>query len=312
MEVLLLILKIIGICLLALLGLFLFLILSIIFIPVRYRIRGRGETPGIVETDAVFSWFLHIIHARVRYDGGGTKIRIRIFGIPISLGKGKKKEKKRKGKKRKPDKTVVNTEENTAEVHDGEEIDHTQESSAEAFKEELTETVQIPIIDEGKSLKEKKDAEASEKKYSKKRTVKKKFSIKEKIKDLKIKIFHWKEQLGNIKSIILEETNRNAVGILFREFKFLMKHYMPRKVSGELMFGMEDPAATGQVLGIISMLPFWYRYKISVMPDFTAEHFYVKGTFDMKGRIRSIHLLVSGIRFIKNKDIRKLIKQIRR
>ena len=51
--------------------------------------------------------------------------------------------------------------------------------------------------------------------------------------------------------------------------------------------------------------------KISVIPDFTAEGFYARGELFLKGHIRSAHLLASGMRLIKNKDIRKLINQIR-
>lgn len=351
MEVLFLILKIIGICLLVLLGLCLFLVLSVVFIPVRYRIRGKGETPKSIEADAVFSWFLHIIHCRIHYDEKGFFLKFRIFGIPISLGK--KEEKKKKPKEQKTQKKQSQNqkrgskEEKFSEIRDssmtieskkqreteesGEKVNaeetesilETTESEETANIEDITELVET--VDSEEIIKESnKDKQKQNSKMEKKPDLtddsrgflssfrQKLDKIKNIFKNLKKKFLQLKEQLGNIKSILSEETNRNALAAIFREMKYLMRHYSPRKAVGELQFGMEDPADTGQVLGIISLLPFWYRYKISVTPDFTAEESYAKGELSMKGHIRSIHLFLSGIRLIKNKDIRKLINQIRK
>ena len=296
MEILFLILKIIGICFLVFIGIVLFLILSVIFIPVRYRIRGKGDTAENLKIDFVFGWFLHLIHGRFQYNEEGVKFRLRIFGIPISLEKKPKKKKEPKGKT------------------SSEAVETLQEVKTSQEKEVETE-----IIETEKKLEEKKTQEetaiieeTNSCRNHKKRYFKGIGSIKQKFKNLKQKLIRLKEQLGNIKSILSEETNRNAVVFLFQEFKYLMKHFSPRKASGEVQYGMEDPADTGQVLGIISLFPFWYRYKISVIPDFTAENVYVKGKLTMKGHIRSVHVLISGIRIIKNKDIRKVINQIRK
>lgn len=332
MEVLFLILKIIGICLLVLLGLCLFLVLSVVFIPVRYRIRGKGETPKSIEADAVFSWFLHIIHCRIHYDEKGFFLKFRIFGIPISLGK--KEEKKKEPKEQKKQKKQSQNpkrgskEEKFSEIRDssmtieskkqreteesGEKVNaeetesilETTESEETANIEEITELVGT-VDSEEKNLTD--DSRGFLSSFSQKLD-----KIKNIFKNLKKKFLQLKEQLGNIKSILSEETNRNALAAIFQEMKYLMRHYSPRKAVGELQFGMGDPADTGQVLGIISLLPFWYRYKISVTPDFAAEESYAKGELSMKGHIRSIHLFLSGIRLIKNKDIRKLINQIRK
>lgn len=332
MEVLFLILKIIGICLLVLLGLCLFLVLSVVFIPVRYRIRGKGETPKSIEADAVFSWFLHIIHCRIHYDEKGFFLKFRIFGVPISLGK--KEEKKKKPKQQKKQKKQSQNpkhgskEENFSEIKDssmtteskkqreteesGEKVNaeetesilETTEPEETANIEEITELVGT-VDSEEKNLTD--DSRGFLSSFRQKLD-----KIKNIFKNLKKKFLQLKEQLGNIKSILSEETNRNALAAIFQEMKYLMRHYSPRKAVGELQFGMEDPADTGQVLGIISLLPFWYRYKISVTPDFAAEKSYAKGELSMKGHIRSIHLFLSGIRLIKNKDIRKLINQIRK
>lgn len=308
MEVLFLIFKIIGICLLVLLGLCLFLVLSVVFIPVRYRIRGKGETPKRIDADAVLSWFLHIIHCRIHYDEKGFFFKFRIFGIPINLGKKEKKKRQRKRKKQKEqpqNRKHGSKEEVTANIEDITELVEPVEA------EEIIKESNKDKQEQNSKMEKKSDLTDDSKGFlsSFRQEIDK---IKNIFKNLKKKFLQLKEQLGNIKSILSEETNRNALAAIFREMKYLMRHYSPRKAAGELQFGMEDPANTGQVLGIISLLPFWHRYKISVTPDFAAEESYAKGELSMKGHIRSIHLFLSGIRLIKNKDIRKLINQIRK
>lgn len=284
MEVLFLILKIIGIGLLVLLGIFLFIVCSLVFVPVRYRIRGKGEVPKEFEGDMVFSWFLHLIHCRIRYDNNDLKYKLRIFGIPINLGK-EKKPKRRKEKQRVNDLEMAEVQEEPEEL------------MAETFSEEADNT---------------SEADVTAGKRKKRQKPKRKGWLKRKIQQLKRSFLNLKEQLHDIKSIISEETNKRAVSALIQEMKYLLKHYSPRKALGELQYGMEDPAQTGEILGVVSIFPFWYRYKISVIPDFTAESFYAKGHLLLRGRIRSFHLLVSGVRLIRNKDIRKLISQIRK
>lgn len=329
MEIVFLILKIIGICLLAFIGICLFLICSVIFIPVRYRIKGKGEVPKELETDAVFSWFLHIIHARIHYTSDGLRFSIRIFGIPLHFGKEKKpKKKKIKNSKqqtenRKQTKESANSniqqkaetyeikEEKSGVQKETEIYDKTEESDdiqkdtekKKMIKEKSGRQSEADVVEETVQPKKKKNTWWSRWSISK---------MKERCKRFWEKLKHIKKQFTDIKSIISEETNRNAVTALFQELKYLMKHYAPRKASGELLFGTDDPATTGEILGGISLIPFWHRYKISVIPDFTTEELYAKGHISLKGHMRNVHILLSGIRLIKNKDIRKLFNQIRR
>ena len=302
MEVLFLILKIIGICLLVLLGIFLFLVLSIMFVPVRYRIRGKGEIPKPFETEIRFRWFFHIIYGRVWYGEEGAGFKVRLFGIPLRLGSKKDKKSSKKTKTRKKTKPKEKSEiQKEAEPIQKSEI---QEEAEPIQKSEIPEETEL--------IERLEDSEKSKDSGESKSFGAYKNIFRQKIDKIKYKFIQLKEQLGNIKIILSEETNRNAVAALFREFKYIMKHYTPRNAFGELQFGTDDPANTGQILGIVSLFPFWHRYKISVTPDFAAESIYAKGELFVKGHIRSVHLLISGIRLIKNKDIRKLINQIRK
>lgn len=129
--------------------------------------------------------------------------------------------------------------------------------------------------------------------------------------DVKTRTDAAKGQIGNIKSMILEETNQKAFICLLQEVRCLLRHYLPGKVTGTLRFSMGRPDQTGKALGAISLLPFWARSKLVVMPDFTSESFYMKGILYITGHVRFLHALISGIRLIKDRNVRKLIANIR-
>lgn len=272
------------------------------FVPVRYRIRGKGEIPKPFETEIRFRWFFHIIYGRVWYGEEGAGFKVRLFGIPLRLGSKKSKKSSEKTKTRKKTKPKEKSE--IREEAEPKEKSEIQEETEPIEKSEIREETEL--------IERLEDSEKSKDSGESKSFEEHKNIFHQKVNKIKYKFIQLKEQLGNIKIILSEETNRNAAATLFREFKYIMKHYTPRNAFGELQFGTDDPANTGQILGIVSLFPFWHRYKISVTPDFAAESIYAKGELFVKGHIRSVHLLISGIRLIKNKDIRKLINQIRK
>ena len=111
--------------------------------------------------------------------------------------------------------------------------------------------------------------------------------------------------------MIFEETSKHAFLHIFKEFKCILRHFFPRKVSGTLAFGLKDPALTGQILGAFCLIPFWANYHIDLKPDFQTEHPYVKGELSMKGHIRCCHTLLIAVRLIKDKNIKTWIKKFR-
>ena len=107
--------------------------------------------------------------------------------------------------------------------------------------------------------------------------------------------------------IIGDERNRQSFGLIWKELKMLLIRYGPRKIRADVEFGTADPALTGQVLGVLSMLPFIYRKGISIRPDFNAEQLYLTGTADIRGRIQVCHLLGSLFRLYKDQNVKRLL-----
>lgn len=82
MHIVLLILKIIGIILLVVLGILLFLVLALLFVPLRYKVRGEWSEEA--KAQARVHWLLHILSFRADYDREkGLLMKLRIFGIPF-------------------------------------------------------------------------------------------------------------------------------------------------------------------------------------------------------------------------------------
>ena len=88
-SVLLTLLKIIGIVLLSLLGLFLVLLLIVLFVPVRYRIKGYYKDEFVCH--GKITWLLHLVSVSIDYDKEAATA-IRIFGIDISSFLNKKEK----------------------------------------------------------------------------------------------------------------------------------------------------------------------------------------------------------------------------
>jgi hypothetical protein len=108
-----------------------------------------------------------------------------------------------------------------------------------------------------------------------------------------------------------DEGNRRALSHVLSEFAYLLRHFGPRKVKGELSFSLGDPANTGYATAALSLCPFVYN-GCGIYPDFASEKPYVLGQLDVRGHVRLIHALHSGLGLLLDKDIRKLIHKVRK
>ena len=324
MSVILLILKIIGWILLTLLALFLLIVFLVLFVPVRYRTEGSIEEN--IRVQGKVHWLLHILSFGFSYNEDGFSYTLRLFGKRISLGE------KLEDEEEEPDADSTDPAVHETEEKDGHAVlsdSEVQQPKAEDGNAVLLDSkVQQPKAEDGNAvlldskvqqqdtgskdrieLQEKDSSvkempEAGEQKISAKfsnigKTIK---GIREKISDL----FH---QTEKIKAALTDEHNRNSVSVIWRELKYLLKHSRFRKIDTELNFALWEPSATGQALGVLAMFPSVYQYDIGIYPDFEADKTYVKGTFLVKGHIRVVHVLISGIRMLKERDIRNLIKK---
>ena len=109
-------------------------------------------------------------------------------------------------------------------------------------------------------------------------------------------------------SYLREQELISAVWVKLQVFLLRIR---PRKLSGHLKFGLSNPADTGQILGVIAMVPLFYQTELQIEPDFEAEDNYVQGQVYVKGHICCIHLVILIIRLLRDEKIRTLIRTIR-
>lgn len=296
MTVLLSILKILGIILLCILGLLVLLIMLLLFAPVSYRIRGetrQGQTTLKVHG----AWCLMALRFSFLMEQGKQLAVLKIFGIKAwkypSDEKSKQKVAKKKVKKKPKKKSGEKS-------HKEPEKDLEQNPPA-VMQEEQTE----------KQHEQKRQKKTHKKKFVSvfgkiSRTIR---SIVEKIKAIPQKAKNIGSKIKKVNQWIQDEQNRSAVRFALGKVIGLLKKYGPKHMKADVTYGMEDPAATGQVLAVLSVLPFLYYDKVSIMPDFEAERFYIEGSWDIKGRIQVIHLLKAAIQIWRNPDVKHFIKQ---
>lgn len=306
MSILLTILKVLGILLLILLGVALALILAVLFVPIRYRIEGAYEDTYHLRVRA--GWLLSLLFFHYELEEEKQGGRLRLFGIPIL---------------RFGDEDYNGKEEASAEKEEEPKEEELTEETALALQEKEqdaindTEANSSPAKTDREQKKTRQSAQTAEKPQKwrlKKRSGSKKKS-KSKIswiQKAKAKLRTVLTKCNELRKLIFTEENKTSASLVLREIRYLFRHYGFRKVSGEVQFSAGDPALTGECLGFISMFPFFYRDKRTLIPDFLSEEFYIKGHGKATGKVRMIHLIRSILHIWQDKNIRGLIHQIRK
>lgn len=304
-AVLLTILKIIGIVLLVILGILLFLLAVLLFVPVRYSVKGTVDNN--ITAEGKISWLCSILRYDFTFQEQELNGKVRIFGF--------RPKKKEKVSEEELEEVVV------PEVKDGVEevvsdlVSTTVEEDDSEKNSIEPEQNQKADSDTGKqNVKSSRKSSQPSRKNIFVRMWGKIKSFMKKIKHFFISIqkrlISFKDFVTKLKEIVTDTKNQYAVRRLWEELLYLLKHFGFRKIHTELTFALADPALTGQVLGVLCMMPFLYQYDFHISPDFESESYYIRGSYDVKGRIQLIFLLVTAIRLLADKDIRSFLKKL--
>ncbi len=92
--------------------------------------------------------------------------------------------------------------------------------------------------------------------------------------------------------------------------KFLFK-CRPRKIRGQIEFGFADPSTTGQITGLIAVLPMIYQTDLKVTPDFETDETFIRGDVHAAGHMRMTAVIVLAVALIKQKAVRAFIGALR-
>ena len=125
-------------------------------------------------------------------------------------------------------------------------------------------------------------------------------------KSKKFKSFYNKKQKSfrYLKKMLNDEQNKSAADFIYKGLIKAIKHYIPKKCTGQINFGFEDPASTGRVLMYLGLIYPLIPRKLIINPGYEESYFY--GNIKFSGRIRVIHIAVYALKLLLRKDTRRL------
>lgn len=135
-----------------------------------------------------------------------------------------------------------------------------------------------------------------------------------KLKRLKAKLETYKEAAAALwklltakKEILVKyltkERTKRVGKLLWKYLKKIVLHILPRKLSGNVIFGSGDPELTGKISAGAAMLYILYGNYLQFEPDFEEKR--VEGDVLVSGRIRLGVLAWYALRVWFNKDFKK-------
>ena len=329
LHILLFILKIIGILLLSILGLILLILALVLLVPVRYRAVLQMRTIAEYSADGKVSWLFGLICLTGGYDGEQVKLDIRIFGHSLLH---KKPEKQKKRRKKPPQRQTgeqpavreIKAEKENIEPENTECMPFVEQAGPK--QDEKTSVQEISDTEDGGA--DADEAERTSGTHEKNHVWQKlrngfmrlsrlPSQIRQKVssightwKNLSKRKDHLQSTVEKYHSFWNRTCTQAAKDHILKEVKYLLRHILPEKLEGILTFGFEDPATTGQVLGILCVLAVFTGNHLEVNGNF--EEKMLEGDVSIKGHIRLCHIAKSAISLLIDKNIRKTIKEFRR
>lgn len=325
------ILKVIGLVLLFLLLLILLLLALVLLVPIRYAGAGhKGEEKSDYAAHVDVRWLLHSVQLHAGLTPAGLTYYLRVLCFrPLdsrppdtppanasdeSLSQSEGTTAPDDSVVHASDKVPSESEENTPsdetlsdagedsvvrdENTDAAEIQPSEdekppedgvtvpESKAESAESAAAQTA------EADSIELKNAAEAPKKKK------RKKSSFADRIKRIC-------EKVSLLRAAVEDEENQKAFRLLISRVKYLLHHLRFRRFEGRLVFGFDDPAMMGRILGVLSLFYPLYGESFTITPAF--DHTLFEGEIALKGHVRLIHILIAAIQLMMNKKIRGLV-----
>lgn len=328
LHIILTILKIIGILILIVLALFLVMIGVVLFVPIRYRAKGKKDEEGFFVKAEVY-WLLHLFRIKAVYpEPGRIIVKVLCFTVYDS-GKEKtkkpQKEKSAKKKKVKEQTTAVKKKEKTirkeASIDKKEEALKETNVKTQAEKQAGTQTEKKAEKQSETQTEEQAETQAGTEKGKIGQVIDRIKEILQKVLDI-IKNIRYtiarfcdkiKEIWANIQYYIevfqAEETKR-AFFMCKQQLYKIWKNIRPTKCKAELKIGTGEPDTTGYILALHGMLYPLIGNNVMIEPDF--ENQVIEGSFFVKGRITIFVLICAAVKLYFDEDIRHFLKRFKR
>ena len=112
-----------------------------------------------------------------------------------------------------------------------------------------------------------------------------------------------------ITDFFFDDRTQDAIHLLFGKTGNLLGHIRPRKLSGYLDFGFDDPSITGRVLGVLSVFLPQVGKTFDINPDFEKSH--LECDITSSGRIYLFYLIYIAASTYFNKNIKYVIRYVK-
>lgn len=285
------VLAIIGKVLLFLLLLILVLLLLVLFVPIRYEAHGAVDDPeGGEKFDGEkirselsgsfhFSWLFHAVSGGISYpENPDFVIRVLFFRIHLS---GKKQDRKKKEEEKPDNEAQRQLDQDLAEKK---KKGSRKETGTEKQPESRWESFLSKLEDLPDSIPDRLDKleEKAEKK----------------LRDLS---FYW--------NLVEDPAAQDAVGRAVHTVVCVLAKILPKDWSISGTAGLGDPAATGQLLAVSSVLYPITGGHVFLTPEFSLFRLDLRAY--AKGKIRLASVAAAAVKLFTDRDLKRLIRRIR-
>lgn len=321
-HILFMILKALGILLLVLLFLVLLIVCTVLFLPFCYRAQVLKEEEGFacVKASGRVSWLFGAVALTASYEEQKPEAQILLFGASLETWKQRLK------KIRRGEASVPRTEEN--ETENAPEAEKTAEQKAPDQKEKqqkVTAQKEQPEQEQEPDAPKKSILErffgrieylpekllnlASRLLQTAFRLLELPFRLLEKLEQKIQAGRRLKRKWESVKKFFRSKMFREALLHAKKEVLYFLKKAAPKKVTGTVRFGFDDPALTGETLGILGMIYGKLPKDLSIQPDFEQE--ILRGDVRMKGSFQAVTAAGIALRLFRDQNLRKTIRHFK-
>ena len=321
-HILLMILKALGILFLVLLFLVLLIVCTVLFLPFCYRAQVLKEEEGFacVKASGRVSWLFGAVALTASYEEQKPEAQILLFGASLETWK------RRLKKIRRGEASVSRTEEN--ETENALEAEKTAEQKAPDQKEK-----QQKVTAQKEQPEQEQEPDAPKKSILERffgrieylpekllnlvsrllqtafRLLELPFRLLEKLEQKIQAGRRLKRKWESVKKFFRSKMFREALLHAKKEVLYFLKKAAPKKVTGTVRFGFDDPALTGETLGILGMIYGKLPKDLSVQPDFEQE--ILRGDVRMKGSFQAVTAAGIALRLFRDQNLRKTIRHFK-
>lgn len=321
-HILFMILKALGILLLVLLVLVLLIVCTVLFLPFCYRAQVLKEEEGFacVKASGRVSWLFGAVALTASYEEQKPEAQILLFGASLETWK------RRLKKIRRGEASVSRTEEN--ETENAPEAEKTAEQKAPDQKEK-----QQKVTAQKEQPEQEQEPDAPKKSILERffgrieylpekllnlvsrllqtafRLLELPFRLLEKLEQKIQAGRRLKRKWESVKKFFRSKMFREALLHAKKEVLYFLKKAAPKKVTGTVRFGFDDPALTGETLGILGMIYGKLPKDLSVQPDFEQE--ILRGDVRMKGSFQAVTAAGIALRLFRDQNLRKTIRHFK-